>query len=457
LDHRLNHKRLAQWSIAFVVLIFISQTYLIARLFGVNYTYLEKVVNSIAQDAYTKDINLRLHQNSSRPEPLLEIHKVGDASVDTTGGYVIDSMKGVDKSSLISIMNIATEMTLSQSYPIVLEKLDSLARILLTKENINTSFYTQIVDLDKDSIMNISKPEIRPKSNSWNIIQSKNIPLNFQQTKVLQLVVLNPLKTIFTQMAGMLVLSLLLCLFCIYCLYILQRTLARQKKLAQSKNDFYNQVSHELKKPVSVILQAIDSLTYPKTIDNPERRKRYLDISAIELDRMSSKIDMILTMSMVEEGMFELKQSVFDLREQMEEIRERYSLVSSKPVELIVNFTLTNTLIYADKDHLFQCLSNLTDNAIKYSGESVRIKYTFHEVNEWVYISVKDNGQGISHEDQERIFNKFERANKDKKAHGYGIGLSYVRQIAEMHGGSVSVQSEKEKGSEFILRIPKKH
>ncbi|HET9570965.1 MAG TPA: HAMP domain-containing sensor histidine kinase [Bacteroidales bacterium] len=454
----MRHKRLAQWSIGFVALIFLSQAYLIARLFQVNYTFLEKVVSTITQDVYTKDMNFRLAQQSTLTQPKVELLEKG-AKVDTTGafegGFNVDSMTGVDKSSRVSILNICIEMVLSKTNPIKLKPIDSLATILLNKDNIHTAFYTRIIDLNKDSVLESSKPGIILDSSPWISIKSKNIPLNLTQDRVLQLVLLNPLKTIFAQMAGMLILSFLLSLFCIYCLYILQRTLDRQKRLAQSKNDFFNQVSHELKKPVSVVYHAIDSLLNTKAIENAERRKRYMEISMTELHRMISKIDMILTLSMVDEGIFHLNRTNFNLSDLIEELKDRYFINEIKHIEFKVENLFDNPIVNADREHLYQCLSNLTDNAIKYSGESVQILYILLETEESFVISVKDNGQGIQEKDRERIFEKFERANSDKISHGYGIGLFYVKQIVKLHGGTINVRSEWGKWSEFSIRLPR--
>jgi signal transduction histidine kinase len=455
----MNYKRLAQWSIAFVLLIFLSQTYLIVTLYRVNHSNLSKVVRTITQDAYTKDVNLRLKEKSSLSQPSIEYMDAKDVELKSLrpykGGYNIDAMKGVDKSSLMSLINITMEMYLSDINPIRLSRIDSLAAILLEKENIHTSFYTRIVDLKKDSVLQVSKPGIVANAPGWASIQSKNIPLNFQQDKVLQLVLLSPLKAVFTQMAGMLVLSLLLSLFCIYCLYILQRTLARQKKLAQSKNDFYNQVSHELKRPVSTVMQAIDTLQNTNAIEHVERRTRYMDVSMEELQRMNSKIDMILTLSKEEEGMFKLQRTEFDLPDLIEELRDRYYIGAAKPVELEWKDELLHPLIWADRDHLFQCISNLIDNAIKYSGDSVHIVVRLQEEGSNVVVAVQDNGVGIRPEDQARIFEKFERIRTERKANGYGIGLNYVKQVIEKHHGTVTVESELGQGSTFTLRLPR--
>lgn len=455
----MNYKRLAQLSIGFVILIFFSQAYLIGRLFQVNHTYLGKVVNVITQEVYTKDMNFRLAQRSTLSQPIVELYHKG-AKIDTTGafegGYNLDSMKGVDKSNRVSLLNIGIEMVLSKTNPMKLRAIDSLATILFKQEHIYIPFYSQIIDLKNDSILDCSRTDIKIKSSRWASIQSKYIPLNFTQDRVLQIVLQNPLKAIFKQMAGLLISSLLLSLFCIYCLFLLQRTLARQKKLAQSKNDFYNQVSHELKRPVSVVYQAIDSLLYTDAIENAERRKRYMELSIVELQRMTSKIDMILTMSLAEEGVFNLNKSSFNVIGLLKELEQRYQVGVSKPCNLIIKNELLQPIINADREHLFQCISNLIENAIKYSGESVQILLSLRESDDTIVLSVRDNGFGIHEKDLGRIFEKFERANIDKKLHGYGIGLSYVKQIIEMHGGVIQVKSEYGAWSEFTIQIPKK-
>jgi two-component system, OmpR family, phosphate regulon sensor histidine kinase PhoR len=448
----MNYRRLAQWSMLFIVIIFVSQAFLIGRLFQVNYEFLGKVVNTTLNDVYTKDMNKRLGQVSTGAHPTMEVKDFDPQR--PVNGYDVDAMAGVDKSNTITLVNIAIESFLSSEKPLKLSAIDSVVSILLEQENIHAVFYTRILDLKTGKELECSKKNLSVKPTAFSMIQSKNIPLNFEQTKVLQLVLLNPLKTIFSQMLWILILSFLLCLFCIYCLYSLQSTLSKQKKLAQSKSDFYNQVSHELKRPVSVVYQAIDSLLNTKAIDNIERRERYMTVSMAELHRMNSKIDMIMALSMEEEGMFRLNRAEFNLLNLVVELRERYFITAPKPLDIQIRNELKHPLILADKDHLFQCISNLIDNAIKYSGECVNILIHLFEEAGAACISVRDDGLGISEDDQKLIFLKFERVNADRKVHGYGIGLSYVKQIVEKHGGHISVQSERGKGSEFIIRLP---
>lgn len=448
----MRYKRLAQLSICFVILIFMSQAFLIFRLFQMNKELLNRELNLISEEAYTIDMNHRFNKVSTKDHPKISVEEKGSTIQPEDSFYNVDAIPGIDKSNSVTLLNIAMEMYIAEEKPIKLQTIDSIASALFKKDGINSALYSRIVDTQNNKILASTRKDHHSPS---LLIKSKNIPLNFQQTKLLQIVLSNPMRDIFSQMAGILFLSLLLSLFCIYCLYILQRTLARQKKLAQSKNDFYNQVSHELKRPISIIYKAIDSLLNTRAIEDQKKREKYLGLSMDELNRMNGKIDMILTMSMEEEGMFHLNISDFNLFDLAQELKERFLGIASKPLSIIIENNLQNhPFIAADRDHLYQCISNLIENAIKYSGESVEIKVNLSKENESAFIAVRDNGNGIKEENLGKIFEKFARVGTDKKMHGYGIGLSYVKQITEKHKGRISVKSEIGKGSEFILQLP---
>jgi len=449
----MHYKTLTQLSIGFVILIFISQAFLIFKLFQINKDLLSRELNLVSQEAYKIDMNSRFESIGSTMHPKVSVVDKNTKILPEDELINIDEMTGIDKSNSLALINIGLEIYLSKEKPIQLQKIDSIASALLAEQGIHSTIYSQIIDIKSRRIWARSK-KVKPSSSL--LIKSKNIPLNFEQTKVLQIVLLNPLRDIFSQMAGILLLSFLMSIFCIYCLYILQRTLLKQKKLAQSKNDFYNQVSHELKRPISVMHKAIDSLLNTKAIDDHDRREKYLNLSMDELNRMNGKIDMILTLSMEEEGMFRLNVSEFNLIEMIQDIKDRSLELSQKPVTFHVSNLLSDPLVAADKDHLSQCISNLIENAIKYSKDSVEIKLTLSEANHSIFISVQDNGIGIKEDDLYKIFEKFVRVSSNNKMPGYGIGLNFVKQIIEKHGGSISVSSEFGKGSEFILQLPQK-
>lgn len=453
----MKYKRLAYLSIIFAVLIFFTQSLLIVRLFRINQDYLGNVLNSVSKEAYASDMNTRLKEVKSVSQP--GITKVNSmAGVDTTNAKVFntDKMSGVDKSNPVAIINVAIESFLSDLNPLVLAKVDSLASISLKKENINAKFYTRIFDKKTGKIIKSSIDVIPSSSGLFPSIISEDISLSFDKSLVLQMVLLHPLRAVFSQMIGMLILSLLLSLFCIYCIYTLQRMFAKQKKLAQSKNDFYNQVSHELKRPISLFSKALDSLKNPVVIQNTDKRDIYLKMSTTELNKMSDKIDMILSMSMEEDGMLDLDITEFELNNLIEEVKDNMMIKAEKPVSINFTRNLENPFVFADKDHLYQCISNLIENSMKYSGENVNIDIIIDKKDKYFTISVIDDGYGISSENINKIFIKFERLKNIKKTPGYGIGLSYVKQIIEKHGGHIEVKSDLGKGSEFMIMLPVK-
>ena len=447
----MKYKKLVCFSIGVVSIIFITQAFLMWRLFQVNRDFLNKQINLVCQEAYTIDMNARLRNISSFTQPSVNIEQ---SSHKHDRNYNIDNMSNIDKRNSIALLNLAMETFLSKENPLQLSSVDSIAAILLKKGNIYSPFYSQIVDVKSHKILASTKQPSKPSLLPSLQVQSNNIPLNFQQTRVLQFVLYDPLKGVFSQMTGMLILSFLLSLSCIYCIYKLQRILSRQKKLAQSKNDFYNQISHELKRPVSILHTAIDSLLNTNAVNIEERRDRYLNTSMNEVFKINNKIDMILTMSMDEEGMFQLNKSKFNVADLIHELEERFSVENSKSFAILIENKLSQKMITADRDHIFQCISNLVENAIKYSDESVEVRIKLINENGFLSISVSDNGIGIKEENLNLIFEKFARIDKAHKANGYGIGLSYVKQMAEKHGGDVFVESVFGKGSIFTICLP---
>lgn len=450
----MRYKKLAWLSIGIVTIIFFTQVYLMWRFFQVNRNFLNKQINLVSQEAYTIDMNARLRSLCLPRKPIIDVKSQNISSQNLDLSYNIDKMSNIDKSNSVTLVNLAMETFLSNKKPLKLSSLDSIATVLLKRENIHTPFYSQIVDEKSKIILATTKTASKTSLFPSQRIQSKKIPLNFSQTKVLQLVFYDPLKGSSVPMACLLFISFFLSICCIYCIYVLQLILAKQKKLTQSKNDFYNQISHELKRPVSILHTAIDSLLNTNAVNIKERRDRYLKTSMNEVFKINGKIDMILTMSMDEEGMFKLNKSRFNVADMIYELKERFGMENAKPLTILVENNISQPMITADRDHIFQCLSNLIENAIKYSYESVEIGIKLTNENGSLSISVSDNGIGIKEENLGSIFKKFKRVDNASHVNGYGIGLSYVKQMVEKHGGNVFVKSVFGKGSIFTICLP---
>lgn len=447
----MKYTRSTQFSMVAVIGIFFIQAFLVWRLFQVNRNFLKKQIDFICQEAYVIDMNARLMSLGKFTQPRISIEKF---TQKRDRNYNLDNMTDVDKSNSVTLINIAIDNYLAKERPLRLSSIDSVITILMKKENIHSPFYSQIVDLKNRKILSTTKHESRSSFFSAFQIRSNSIPLDFKKTKGFQLVLYNPLLNIFSQMILMLVLSFVLSFLCINSFRKQQKLFAKQKILAQSKSDFFNHISHELRRPVAVLHIAIDSLLNKDVVNNKERREKYLKTSMKEIEGLNSKIDMILTMSMDEEGMFQLKKSEFNVVDLIHELENRFKMLESKPIKIFIEDNLSQKNIMADKNHLLQCISNLIENAIKYSGDSVDIKVKLTSEKGFLSLSVSDNGIGIKEENLKFVFEKFARVEESKKVNGYGIGLSYVKQIAEKHGGSVFVKSEFGNGSEFTMRLP---
>jgi signal transduction histidine kinase len=287
------------------------------------------------------------------------------------------------------------------------------------------------------------------------LISSKHLSIDLEKKKSLQLVLINPFERVFKRMGILLVSSLLLAFFGIFGLWFLFRTQARQKKLMEVKNDFFGNTAHELKRPVAQLHLALEALSNPAINDNPPKRERYLAISREATKDMSEKITMIMTLSMAEEGVFKLNYSRFNMLEEVQKLKEQFSAVAGKEVEIRIEKKNEDFNINADRDHIRQCLANLLDNAIKYSGNSVLISINLQRLKDSLLVSVKDNGIGIEAHKQDKVFEKYTRLNSESGSPtGFGIGLSYVKTVVEKHKGRIEVQSEPDKGSEFMLLLP---
>ena len=243
----------------------------------------------------------------------------------------------------------------------------------------------------------------------------------------------------------------------IFSFVLLYRNLLRQQKLAEIKNDFISNITHELKTPIATVGVAIEALKNFNAIHDPQKTKEYLDISSNELQRLSLLVDKVLKLSMFEKKEIELNKESFDMKGLTREVLDTMKLQFEKN-NAIINFTTSGNdcIINADKLHITSVIYNLLDNALKYRKDDPVINVHLLSQQNNIELSVNDNGIGIASEYQSKIFDKFFRVPTGNKhiVKGYGLGLSYVSHIIAQHHGTIHVESELDKGSTFICKIP---
>lgn len=234
----------------------------------------------------------------------------------------------------------------------------------------------------------------------------------------------------------------------------------KQRKLSEIKNDFINNMTHELKTPVSTISLASQMLK-DETL-NLDKAK----ISAItkiiddESKRLGFQIEKVLQTSLFDKGVIHFKFKEINLHQLLSVVTQNMNLkVKNMGGKIHKNFTATDDLIQVDEMHITNVFFNLLDNAIKYSKEDTPPEITIktNDKGKNIEISITDNGIGISKENQKKIFNKFYRVQKGNvhDVKGFGLGLSYVKRIVEEHRGSIAVKSELDTGTRFEIILPK--
>ena len=254
---------------------------------------------------------------------------------------------------------------------------------------------------------------------------------------------------VLSNMAGVIVMSVVVILLLLMVFWMLGRTIRELQAVDEMKSDFVNNMTHELKTPISVAYAANDAvLNFGQSLPK-EKQGEYLKIALQQLKKLGQLVEQILQMTMERRTTLQLDMQQVDPVPIVESLTEEYRLKVDKPVFFHIVGSDKRPMVYADAAQLQHVLGNLIDNALKYSGSMVEITISLSDGK----ITVADNGIGIAKEKQDYIFDKFYRVPQGNlhDVKGYGLGLYYVRNIMERMGGEVCVRSELGKGTEFTL------
>jgi two-component system phosphate regulon sensor histidine kinase PhoR len=238
---------------------------------------------------------------------------------------------------------------------------------------------------------------------------------------------------------------------------LLYRSLLKQRRLAELKNEFISNITHELKTPIATVGVAIEALKNFNAIDDPQRTKEYLDISQNELQRLGLLVDKVLKLSMFEKKEVELRYEPMSLQEVVDEVVSSLKLQLEKNQASVTVTSSGDLHLRADRLHLLSVVFNLLDNSIKYTKADPSIQIDMKGNDEMIVLSVTDNGIGIAPEYKEKVFEKFFRVphGDTHNAKGYGLGLSYVAQVVKKHNGTITMESQPGSGAKFIITLPK--
>ena len=231
-----------------------------------------------------------------------------------------------------------------------------------------------------------------------------------------------------------------------------------QERVRLLREDFSYAMVHDMKSPLTSIIMGTKYLHSGVLEKKPEIKEKYFCIVEDEAQHLLVLINRLLTISKLEHGKLHIQKAEVNLETMIDDVADKYKAKSAKPIHITTHIRTTTAL--ADEEYLKEAISNLVDNATKYSKEEINIQISTLENDKNVYFKVFDEGIGIAKSELKTIFNRFERAveherDARKTRGGFGIGLNYVLQVINAHGGKISVKSEKDKWSEFTISLPK--
>lgn len=263
-----------------------------------------------------------------------------------------------------------------------------------------------------------------------------------------------PPSKILHNMGWTLVLAFVLSLFLILCLVWQIKTIVKLTRLDKMRNSFISTMIHELKRPISTLKMCVSGIDNDKLVQDNQLRHELTGEIRIALDNLSAYFSKLRDITFNNVEQIPLNITSFSLYELIDNVITSIQLPSSKEVVFENNVT-EDIEVSADRSHLINILTNLIENAIKYSGNSVTIKIIARSPPDGCHIAVEDNGNGISSSDRSKIFNRFYRGKASSTdIPGMGLGLAYVKLLTDAHGGEISVESTEGVGSSFSIKLP---
>lgn len=281
-------------------------------------------------------------------------------------------------------------------------------------------------------------------------------PYNPLLNKVLTATIHIPLPPLLRQMALQLAGSLLLVLLLIFCLIYQIKTILKQRKIDEMRKSFVNTMIHELKRPVQTLKMCVAFLNNKSMRTDEKAMDEVVKDSMFELDNLSAYLAKVRDMTRADYELTPLNIRTFNLCETVDKLVRLTNIPAGKQVTIRPHYEMESSLVTADPVHIANIISNLIENAIKYSGMEVRIDISCIQKDHTLTLLIADNGIGIPLSEQSKVFDKFYRGNNipDRNIPGIGLGLSYVKLLTEAHRGSILLSSRQGEGTKFSIILP---
>ena len=327
---------------------------------------------------------------------------------------------------------------------------------LLSVAGINRDVTVQEIG-DKEGKRERVIRENNDRRSSWSLM-TKPVSIRRDGSRAIRLALNNPYPELARRLSPLFLISAIILSFFAIIIIQLLRFITEQEQMTELRNDFSYAMVHDMKSPLSSIIMGAHFLHSGKVDDKPQIKEKYYSIIEDEAEHLLALVNKLLTISKLENKKLILNKHETDLQPIIDDLVEKAKAKATKPIEVTTHLEVKNVL--ADEQYLTEAIANLIDNAVKYSKDEIKIEIKSWDTDKHVLLKVRDNGIGMTKEEQQVIFDKFGRAaihekNRKGGVSGFGLGLNYVDQVMQAHGGKVTVSSEKDKFSEFTLYIPK--
>ncbi|HLA55069.1 MAG TPA: HAMP domain-containing sensor histidine kinase [Flavobacterium sp.] len=416
--------------------------------YNISNSFFDKKLDSVKNKSFTSKRTTEVYNNSSIENSNLQHSLTPETKIERKGQ--LDILKQAQFE--IFFKDVAAAMPIQER--VSKEKLQELLTTELDEYGVKTPFEFGIYNNGLATKIHSEKFRFDKYATYSNPVFTDNdgksryqLLVTFPQKK----------KFLFSELVGITVLSIVFTLIIIIAYSSALNQLIKQRQISEIKTDFINNMTHEFKTPIATINLALDAIKNPKIIDDREKTTRYLQMIRDENKRMHAQVENVLRISKLEKKELEISKESNDIHEIIEEAIEHVNLIiEDRQGTIETHFNAKRTTVLLNDVHFTNVLVNILDNAIKYSPERPVIDVYTENVKDVVIIRIKDQGAGMGKTAQKRIFEKFYREHTGDlhNVKGHGLGLAYVKRIVDDHNGQIFVESEKGKGSTFIIKLP---
>ncbi len=393
------------------------------------------------------------------------VSRTEDALVDKmgeTGKGQVQILKQAEILDDIVSGTVTVEISSEIESRVDLELVDSLIRGGLKERTINTDFVFGIFEGDSNFILHPAAASFAEQlKGNVNTYSAKLFPREYMtKNYFLRLFFPKQNQYLVQSMDTLLIMSFLILVAVGAAFYYSIKTIFKQKKLGDMKNDFINNMTHELKTPISTISLACEALRDPDMRSSEKQMNNYIGMINSENKRLGVLVENVLRSALLESEEMPFKLNKLNVNDLITGVTKSLAIrVKKYNGKITLDLDPTAPLLEGDSVHLTNMIYNLIDNAIKYSPEGPQIHISTQSNEELVKLTIEDSGIGISKDNQKKIFEKLYRVPTGNvhNVKGFGLGLNYVKVIVNKHQGQINVESELKKGSKFIITLPKKH